>query len=213
MHPAVHVSINTATLHCRSWWPILILWFIWFLGRRAYIKFLLKVSYDAISSFPFSLECYKLIEHRWDPWLQRLKRYSLSKLRLCRAPLKRGTFQTLHVYVTMWKYLHNVHAKKEGVVSVTAVVLMQLCQGDAVCFLVKAKALYLVFWKSMHLGIIKITCNRTAQPRYYHNAFYGWQFCEPRRGGNSDFATTIWHFWISEFWIKRVFMLLRKFWL
>ncbi len=25
-------------------------------------------SYDAISSFPFSLEYYKLIMHRWDPW-------------------------------------------------------------------------------------------------------------------------------------------------
>ncbi len=41
------------------------------------------------------------------------KRYSLSKLRLCRP---------------------NVHAKKEGMVSVTVVVLMQSCQGDAVCF-------------------------------------------------------------------------------
>ncbi len=28
----------------------------------------LKGSYDAISSFPFSLECYKLFVHRWDPW-------------------------------------------------------------------------------------------------------------------------------------------------
>ncbi len=59
----------------------------------------------------------------------------------------------------------------------------------------------------MHLGIIKITHNRTAQPRYYHNAFYGRPFREPRRGGNSDFATTIWSFWIfaidcsnAEFW-------------
>ncbi len=59
----------------------------------------------------------------------------------------------------------------------------------------------------MHLGIIKITHNRTAQPRYYHNAFYGRLFREPRRGGNSDFATTIWSFWIfaidcsnAEFW-------------
>ncbi len=59
----------------------------------------------------------------------------------------------------------------------------------------------------MHLGIIKITYNRTAQPRYYHNAFYGRLFREPRRGGNSDFATTIWSFWIfaidcsnAEFW-------------
>ncbi len=44
----------------------------------------------------------------------------------------------------------------------------------------------------MHLGIIKITYNRTAQPRCYHNAFYGRPFREPRRGGNSDFAMTIW---------------------
>ncbi len=50
----------------------------------------------------------------------------------------------------------------------------------------------------MHLGIIKITYNRTAQPRCYHNAFYGRPFREPRRGDNSDFAVTIWHFWISD---------------
>ncbi len=28
----------------------------------------LKGSYDAISSVPFSLECYKLFVHRWDSW-------------------------------------------------------------------------------------------------------------------------------------------------
>ncbi len=50
----------------------------------------------------------------------------------------------------------------------------------------------------MHLGTIKITYNRTAQPRCYHNAFYGRPFCEPRRGGNSDFAMTNWRFWISD---------------
>ncbi len=44
----------------------------------------------------------------------------------------------------------------------------------------------------MHLGIIMITYNRTAQPRCYHNAFYGQQLREPRRGGNSDFSVTIW---------------------
>ncbi len=37
---------------------------------------------------------------------------------------------------------------------------MQLCQGDAVCFYVKAKAFIWPFER--HLGIIKITCNRTA---------------------------------------------------
>ncbi len=36
----------------------------------------------------------------------------------------------------------------------------------------------------MHLGNIKITYNRTAQPRCYHNAFYGRPFREPRRQGN-----------------------------
>ncbi len=57
----------------------------------------------------------------------------------------------------------------------------------------------------MHLGIIKITYNRTAQPRCSNlcNAFYGQQFREPRRGDNSllylfDFAMTIWRFWISD---------------
>ncbi len=40
-------------------------------------------------------------------------------------------------------------------------------------------------------AIIKITYNRTAQPKCYHNAFYGRQFREPRRGRNSDFAMTI----------------------
>ncbi len=35
---------------------------------------------------------------------------------------------------------------------------------------------------------------RTAQPRCYHNVFYGRPFREPRRGGNSDFAMTIWRF-------------------
>ncbi len=69
----------------------------------------------------------------------------------------------------------------------------------------------------MHLGIIKITHNRTAQPRYYHNAFYGRLFREPRRGGNSDFATTIWSFWIfaidcsnAEFWTLCVCVCVRE---
>ncbi len=48
-----------------------------------------------------------------------------------------------HVYVTMWKYLHNAAQMFKGVVSVTAVVLMQPCQGDVVCLYAKAKALYL----------------------------------------------------------------------
>ncbi len=42
-----------------------------------------------------------------------------------------------------------------------AVVWKQPCQGDAVCFYGKQKH-YLTFRKQMHLGIIKITYNRTA---------------------------------------------------
>ncbi len=50
----------------------------------------------------------------------------------------------------------------------------------------------------MHLGIIKITYNRSAQPRCYHNVFNRLSFHDPRRGCNSDFAMTIWRFWISD---------------
>ncbi len=38
---------------------------IWsYRGLRLNVVYQLKGSYDAISSFPFSLECYKLIVHR-----------------------------------------------------------------------------------------------------------------------------------------------------
>ncbi len=60
------------------------------------------------------------------------------------------------------------------------------------CFYAKAKSLDLAYRKKMHLGIIKIIYNRTAQARCYHNTFYGRPFREPRRGGRSDFAMTIW---------------------
>ncbi len=60
-------------------------------------------------------------------------KYSLSKLRFCHAPLKwliqthpqMSTSQCENICI-------NGHANKEGVVSVTAVVLMQPCQGDPV---------------------------------------------------------------------------------
>ncbi len=42
---------------------------------------------------------------------------------------------------------HDVEIFAYGVVSVTAVVLMQSWQGESVCFYVKAKALYLAFRK------------------------------------------------------------------
>ncbi len=72
----------------------------------------LKGSYDAISSFPLSLECYKLcidkIPEVAKTKVSKPKRYSLSKLRLCHAPLKQAhSNMPPHVYVTMWKYLRN----------------------------------------------------------------------------------------------------------
>ncbi len=77
------------------------------------------------------------------------KRYSLLKLRLCHAPLNRFIQTRPHMSTSRCGNIcimrPNVHAKKEGVVSVTAEVLMQPCQGDAVCFYAKAKALYLAF--------------------------------------------------------------------
>ncbi len=52
---------------------------------------LLKGSYDAISCFAVSLECYKLFGIDKIPEVAKTKvpkpkRYSLSKLRLCHAP-------------------------------------------------------------------------------------------------------------------------------
>ncbi len=64
----------------------------------------------------------------------------------------------------------------------------------------------------MHLGIIKITYNRTAQPRCFHNAFYGRLFLKHRRECNSDFAMTIWPFWISN-WLCFVISLSICYWL
>ncbi len=70
---------------------------------------------------------------------------------------------------------------------------------------------------------LRFVYNRTAQPNCSNlcNAFYGRQFCEPRRAQgwlctktiskrvNSDFAITIWHFWISD--CKYVLLLVEVF--
>ncbi len=79
-----------------------------------------------------------------------------------------------------------MHAKKEGMVSVTSVMLMQPCQGDAVCFCATAKST--LFGPSESLTPIRnhwlrFVYNSTAQPKCLNlcNAFYGRQFCEPSR--------------------------------
>ncbi len=67
--------------------------------------------------------------------------------------------------------------RKEGVVSVTAVVLTQPCPGDVV-FLGESKSTLFGLPK-VDAFRITITYNRTAQPRCYHNAFYGRPLREP----------------------------------
>ncbi len=134
-------------------------------------RYFLKGSYDAISSLPFfwsvtSWLCIDEIPEVATTKVSKPKRYSLSKLRLCqngsfKRPLKRLIQTRPHMSTSRCGNIcvmpPKCSAKKEGVVSVTTVVLMQSCQGEAVCFYVKAKALYLAFWKEMHLGIIKTT--------------------------------------------------------
>ncbi len=63
--------------------------------------------------------------------------------------------------------------------------LKQPSRGEAACFYARAKALYLAFRKKLHLGIIKITYNRTAT-HFMDDIFVN------LGGGNSDFALTVW---------------------
>ncbi len=120
------------------------------------------------------------------------KRYSLSKLRLCHAPLKRLIQTRPHMSISG---CGNICVRRgfSNCSSVDAAV-----SGRSCVFLGESKSTLFGLPKVDAFRIIKITYNRTAQPRCYHNAFYGWPFCEPRRGDNSDFAMTIWHFWISN---------------
>ncbi len=62
------------------------------------------------------------------------------------------------------------------------------CQGDAVCFLCESK--------STLFGLPTVDAFRNHEDYLQQNcsAFYGRPFREPRRGGNSDFAMTIWRF-------------------
>ncbi len=73
---------------------------------------------------------------------------------------------------------------KEGVVSVTAIVLKQLSGRNCV---------FLGVSKSTLFGLPKVDAfrNHRSYLQQSSNAFYGRQFRKPRRGGNSDFAMTI----------------------
>ncbi len=78
----------------------------------------------------------------------------------------------------------NIQAKKEGVVSVNAVVLMQLCQGDSV-FLCESKSTLFGFPKvdAMRNHWLRFVYNTTAQLKCSNlcEAFYGLQFLKPSR--------------------------------
>ncbi len=88
------------------------------------------------------------------------KRYSLSKLRLCHAPLKRLIQTHPHMSTSRCGYICIIQPKcsrkerRRGFSN--AVVLMQRVR-EKLCFYTTAKALDLAFRKKMHLGIIKIT--------------------------------------------------------
>ncbi len=60
----------------------------------------------------------------------------------------------------------------------------------------------------MNLGFINITYNRTAQPRCYHNAFYGRVFREARRGyDNLCFWITTVISWSICYWLLKCWVL------
>ncbi len=74
----------------------------------------LKVSYGVNSHFCFLFGvlqadlCIDKIPEVTKTKVSKPKRYSLSKLRLCHAPLERLIYtRPPHVYITMWKYLRN----------------------------------------------------------------------------------------------------------
>ncbi len=104
---------------------------------------MLKGSYDAVLLSLWSgtsCLCKDEIPEVAKTEVSKPKRYSLSKLRLVHTPTC-----LRHNVEIFAQCIQDVNAKKKDVVSVTAVVLMQPCQGDAVCFYAKAKALYLAF--------------------------------------------------------------------
>ncbi len=108
------------------------------------------------------------------------KRYSLSKLRFCHAPLKRLIQTRPHMSMSRCGNICVMPPKcsrkerRRGFSNRSSV--HEAMSGRRCLFLGESK--------STLFGLTK--------------AFYGRSFREPRRGGNSDFAMTIWRFWISD---------------
>ncbi len=95
-----------------------------------------------------------------------------------------------HVYFTMWKYLHNAaqmftKKRRHGFSN----------RSSAEAAMSGRHFVFLCESKSTLFGLPKVDAFRN---HYYLQqnsyTFYGRPFCEPRRGGNSDFAMTIWRF-------------------
>ncbi len=82
------------------------------------------------------------------------------------------------------QYCPNVHTKKEGMVSVTSVVLMQPCQRRCV-FRCESKCTLFGLPRvdAIKNHWLRFVYNRTAQPKgsILCNVFYVRQFHEPRR--------------------------------
>ncbi len=93
-----------------------------------------------------------------------------------------------HVYITMWKYLRNASPMFTPGFSNRSSVEAAMT-GRRCVFLGESKSTS--FGLPKVDGIIKITYNRTEMHLMD-------EFREPRRGNNSDFAMTIWHFWFSD---------------
>ncbi len=124
-----------------------------------------------------------------------------------------------HVYVTMWKYLRNgtqssCKERRRGFSNRSNVEAAMT--GKRCVFLCESKSTLFGLMKvdAIRNHWLRFVYNRTAQPKCSNlcNAFYGRQFHEPsiyynvncgqrlskRKRVNSDFALTIWRFWISD---------------
>ncbi len=92
------------------------------------------------------------------------KRYSLSKLGLCHALLKRLIQTRPHVYVTMCKYLHNAAQmfSKERRCGFSNCSSVDAAVTGRSCVSMQKQKNFIWPSESMNLGIIKITYNNSA---------------------------------------------------
>ncbi len=123
----------------------------------------LKGSYDVISCFPLSLECYMLLRIYKICKVAKIKvsnskRYYLSKLRVCQAFLKRliqtcphmSTSRCGKICITPPKRIRN---ERRRIILAVVLFLPPPCPGDTVCFIVKVKVHCLAFQMSTQLEI------------------------------------------------------------